>query len=213
MTSRPSSALSEVTPASEMPHGTKRAYQERSTSQLRAKPCIVTPRLTRMPRAAILRSGPFWSARSHTPLRPGHPRGLDPEVATDADQGLLHPAYVVDHLDVVREPDDRVADQLAGAVEGDQAAAVDVDHGSTTGVGRAIAGRGALAGGEDGRVLEQPDGVGDLAGRDPGVDLALCVPGGEVVDGVLAVPALAEDQIAHAPDDIPDDNAAPTKAS
>ncbi len=57
MTSRPSSALSEVTPASEIPQGTKRAYHDRSTSQLSAKPCMVTPWLTRMPSAAILRSG------------------------------------------------------------------------------------------------------------------------------------------------------------
>ena len=160
MTSRPSSALSDVTPASAMPHGTKRAYQERSTSQLSAKPCMVTPRLTRMPRAAILRSGPFVVGAQPHAAAARHPRGLDPEVATDADQGLLHPAYVVDHLDVVRESDDGVADQLAGAVEGDQAAAVDVDHRGTPGIGRAVAGRGALTGGEDGRVLEQPDGVG-----------------------------------------------------
>ena len=71
VTRRPSSWVSEVTPASAMPQGTNRSYQPRSTSQLRAKPCIVTPWLTRMPRAATLRSGPRSSARSQTPLRPG----------------------------------------------------------------------------------------------------------------------------------------------
>jgi hypothetical protein len=41
-----------------------------SGSQLSAKPCIVTPRATRTPIAATLRSGPRSSARTHTPLRP-----------------------------------------------------------------------------------------------------------------------------------------------
>jgi hypothetical protein len=70
-TSRPSSADSEVTPASLMPQGTNRSYQLMSTSQFKAMPCIVTPRETRMPIAPILRSGRSGVARSHTPLRPG----------------------------------------------------------------------------------------------------------------------------------------------
>src|SRR6185437_6035696 len=70
VTWRSSSRLSEVTPASAIPHGTIRSYQLRSGSQFSAKPCNVTPRATRIPIAAILRSGPRWSATSHTPLRP-----------------------------------------------------------------------------------------------------------------------------------------------
>ena len=101
-----------------------------------------TPRLTRMPMAATLRSGrprpDVGSARSHTPLRPGTRAVSTPEVAADADQGLLEAAYVVDDLDVVGQRDDRVADQLAGTVEGDLAAAVDVDHRSAAGVGRPL---------------------------------------------------------------------------
>src|SRR5207237_8159872 len=42
----PSSAVSEVTPASRMPQGTKRSKLLRSQSQLMAKPCWVTPRET-----------------------------------------------------------------------------------------------------------------------------------------------------------------------
>ena len=57
-TSRPSSAESEVTPASRIPHGTIRSNQVLSGSQFRAKPCIVTPLATRIPIAAILRSSP-----------------------------------------------------------------------------------------------------------------------------------------------------------
>ena len=41
-----------------MPQGTNRSYQDRSTSQLSANPCMVTPRLTRMPMAAS-----FWVER------------------------------------------------------------------------------------------------------------------------------------------------------
>ena len=44
---------------------------------------------------------------------------------------------------------------------------------------------GALAGGEDGRVLEEQHGVVPRARDDLGVHLALEVPGGEVVDGVV----------------------------
>ncbi len=49
-----------------MPHGTIRSYAERSGSQFSAKPCIVTPRLTRMPIAATLRA----PSGVQTPLRP-----------------------------------------------------------------------------------------------------------------------------------------------
>ncbi len=63
----PSSADRLVTPASRMPHGTNRLNQSRSQSQFRAKPCMVTPRDTRIPIAAILRSG---CPGTHTPLRP-----------------------------------------------------------------------------------------------------------------------------------------------
>ena len=142
-----------------------------------------------------------------------HARGLDPEVAADPDQGLLDATDVVDDLDVVGQPDDRVADELAGAVEGDQAAAVDVDDGCAARVGRPVAGRCPLAGGEDRRVLEQPDRVGHLVRHDLRVDLALGVPRGEVLDRVVAESALTEDQVAHGSDDSPGVSASPTKAS
>lgn len=69
-TGRLSSAVSDVVPASRMPQGTMASYQPRSQSQLRAKPWVVTPRDTRTPIAAILRSGPRSSAGTQTPLRP-----------------------------------------------------------------------------------------------------------------------------------------------
>jgi hypothetical protein len=69
-TPRPSSAVSEVAPASTIPQGTMLLKADMSGSQLSAKPCMVTPRATRTPMAAIFRSGPRSSARTHTPLRP-----------------------------------------------------------------------------------------------------------------------------------------------
>ena len=147
---------------------------------------MVTPRLTRIPIAAILRSGPRSSARSQTPLRPGTRAVVDAEVGADRDQRLLDAADVVDDLDVVGERDDRVADQLAGTVEGDLAAAVDVDDRRAARVERALVRVGALAGGEHRRVLEQQHGVGGLAGHHRRVHVALEVPGGDVVDGVVA---------------------------
>ena len=79
-----SSRDSEVTPASAIPQGTKRSYQPRSTSQFSAKPCMVTPRLTRMPIAAIFRSGARSSARNQTPLRPGTRAVVTPKSAHTA---------------------------------------------------------------------------------------------------------------------------------
>ena len=70
MTGRPDSADSVVTVASRIPQGTIRSYQDRSQSQFRAKPCMVTPRDTRMPIAPTFRSGLLSVPRSQTPLRP-----------------------------------------------------------------------------------------------------------------------------------------------
>src|SRR4051795_9613352 len=62
----PASMLSVVTPASVIPHGTMPANDVSSQLQLRANPCIATPRATRIPIAATLRS----PSAAHTPLRP-----------------------------------------------------------------------------------------------------------------------------------------------
>ena len=181
-----------MTPASAIPHGTKRSYQERSTSQLSAKPCMVTPRLTRMPIAAILRSGRPVAGLQPDAAAAGDASRGDAEVAADRDQRLLEAAHVVDDEHVVGQRHDRVADQLAGAVEGDLAAAVDLDHRGA--VGGALVRLGALAGGVDGGVLEQQHRVGP-ARDDLGVDRALAVPGLQVVG--RAVGELLEDQFVH----------------
>ena len=133
--------------------------------------------------AATLRSGPRSIGTEPHAAAARDPGRGHAEVAADADQRFLDPAYVVDDLDVVGQGHDRVADQLARTVEGDLAAAVHVDHGGTAGVGGTLVRVGPLAGGEDGWVLEQQHRVGRLVLGHGGVDLALEVPGGDVLDG------------------------------
>ncbi len=111
------------------------------------------------------------------------PAGGHAEIRAGRDQRLLDPSDVIDDVDVLRQGDDRVADQLAGAVEGDLAAAVDVDHRrrSPAVVDRPLVGLGAPARGVDRRVLEQQHRVGARARDARGVQRALALPGGEVV--------------------------------
>ena len=67
-----------VTPASRMPHGTMRSYQDRSQSQFSASPCMVTPRATRAPIAPTFRSG---SPGTQAPLRPATRTAATPNSA------------------------------------------------------------------------------------------------------------------------------------
>ena len=106
--------------------------------------------------------------------------GGQAEVGADLDQHPLQPADVGHHVDRVGQLQDRIADQLAGSMPGDLAAAVDVDH--RRAVARALPGLGAPAGGVDRRVFQQQRGVLDLAGHPLRVQLALPLPGLVVVD-------------------------------
>ena len=78
-----------------------RSNQLRSGLQFSAKPCSVTPCATRMPIAAILRSGASSVPASHTPLRPSTRPASSAEVATDVDEHRFHPAHVRDDVDGV----------------------------------------------------------------------------------------------------------------
>ena len=140
----------------------------------RSRACV-TPRATRMPIAATLRSGPRSSAGTQTPLRPSTRAVASAELGAHVDQHLLDPAHVGDHVDRVGQPHDRVADQLARAVPGDLAAAVDVDH--RRAVERPVRRLGALAGRVDARVLQQQHRVGRRAVRDGLVQPPLLGPG------------------------------------
>ena len=128
------------TPASAMPHGTMRSNADRSGSQLSAKPCIVTPRATRTPIAATLRSGP--RARRPAPRRRCGPSTRTVGSPSSAQTSMSRSSSstdVGDHVDRLRQPHDRVADELARAVPGDAAAPVDVDD--RRAVGRPLPGR------------------------------------------------------------------------
>ena len=78
---RPVWADSVVVPASRMPHGTMRSYQDRSQSAFSANPCMVTPRATRAPMAPTFRSGTLWSPSTQAPLRPATRPVLTPNSA------------------------------------------------------------------------------------------------------------------------------------
>ena len=156
---RPASADSVETAASLSPHGTMRSNQARSLSQFRAKPCIVTPRETRMPIA------PTWIRSAPVPPVPGaagdpdaaaavDPRRGHAEVGAGPDQGLLQGADVGDDIDRLAERDDRVADQLAGTMPGDLAAPVNFDHRRAGIADGTVQRAGPLARGIDRLVLE-----------------------------------------------------------
>ena len=81
-----------------------------------------------MPIAAILRAGRPSPPGTHTPDRPSTRPVLQPERGAHRDQRILKAANEIHHVERLGQPDDRIADQLAGAVPGDLAAAVGVDH-------------------------------------------------------------------------------------
>ena len=156
-TRRPSSADSDVTPASVMPHGTIVANASRSQSQLSAKPCSVVARATRTPMAATLRAGRPSPAGTQTPERPSTRPTCRPTSVQTLISDFLDAPNVIDHVERLGQPDDRVADELARPVPGDLAAAVGVDDRSV--VGRPLVGGGAPSRGVDRRVFEQQQRV------------------------------------------------------
>ena len=154
------SAAREVTSQPSMPQGTMRSNHDRSGSTLRAKPCMVRPRLRRTPMAHSLRRAVDPHARVA-----GEAAGAgQAEVGAHVDHQLL------DAVDVggrgagrVGPGQDRVADELARPVVGDVAAPVGADQGraEVVGVGEDVVERPPQAEGEDVRVLEEEQvGVG-----------------------------------------------------
>src|SRR5699024_5308968 len=109
--------------------------------------------------------------------------GRQPEARAGVDDRVLEGADVGDDVHRRSQPDDRVDDDLAGAVPRDAAAPVDVDDGAavdrTVGPGRALAGR------VDRLVLEDEQRVPGSPGHHLLVDGPLQVPSGLVVDAAL----------------------------
>ena len=132
------------------------------------------------------------------------PRGAQARAGAGPYQRFLDGPHVGDHVDRLAEPDDRVPDQLAGAVPGDLAAPVHLHH------GRARVARGAvqrtrpLPGREHRLMLQQQARVRDLVVHPLPVQLALQLPAAQVGDGLLSAEAEMQvnQLVAHAAHDI-----------
>ena len=108
---------------------------------------------------AVLARRPGRAVAAHPHARAAlDPLGGQAQPGAHGDEGVLQTADVGDDVDRVRQPDQRVADQLAGAVPRDPPAPVDVDDGGA--VGGPVVRVGPLAGGVDGLVLEQQQPAG-----------------------------------------------------
>ena len=120
-------------------------------------------------------------ARDPGPAAARHPDRGHPEIGAGPDHGLFQRPYVGDHVDGLAELHDRVADQLAGPVPGDLAAAVHVDDRCTGIPGRPVRGGRPLARRVHRLVLEQQAAVRNLVGHPPRMDAPLPIPALQVV--------------------------------
>lgn len=118
----------------------------------------------------------------------------DAEGSEGVDDDVFEEAHVVVEVEVVSvERNDGVGDELAGAVEGDVAAAIgfgefDAAELQEGGGGEEVfTGAGVAANGYDGRVFDEDEcagGVGaSVADGDLGVDIELFIPGRLVGEG------------------------------
>ena len=132
------------------------------------------------------------------------PRGAQARAGAGPYQRFLDGPHVGDHVDRLAEPDDRVPDQLAGAVPGDLAAPVHLHHGRARVAYGPVQRTRPLPGREHRLMLQQQARVRDLVVHPLPVQLALQLPAAQVGDGLL--PAEAEMQVnqlvAHAAHDI-----------
>ena len=175
-----------VTSRSVMPQGTIQSKSRRSVVTFSAKPCEVTPCETWTPMAAIFFSGCCRRRCVQTPVQLADALRHHAEVAAGADEDLFEQADVVDRAEVraffagevAAQIDDRIADELAGAVVGDVAAAIDLVELDAALREEFIAGEnvgavGVAAKREDGRMLEQQQRVADEVLLARGDDLLL----------------------------------------
>ena len=98
-----------------------------SVATLRAKPCIVRPPFRRTPMAQILRGFGPVGVDPHARVL-GEPAGVDAEGGERVDDDLLDVADVAGGVELVGDGEDRIADELAGPVVRDVAAAADGDE-------------------------------------------------------------------------------------
>ena len=123
-----------VTLRSVIPQGTIQSKSRRSVVTLSAKPCEVTPCETWTPMAAIFFSRMLPPAMVQTPVSLQMRWAITPKSPAGADQRLFEQANEVDRAEmraffagqIAAQIDDGIADELAGAVVGDIAAAIDL---------------------------------------------------------------------------------------
>ena len=168
VTSRPSSRATLVNGVASRPQARKRANASRSQSTLSAKPWCTTQLSARMPSDAILRS----STQTPTCSRSSPAVGIDAERRERVDHDALEVVRVAPQvLAVVAQVEDRVADELAGAVPGRAPAAIGAQHlPAERAVGGLAAGKlgvgvGGAAERQRRRVLAEHDRVGHGALR------------------------------------------------
>ena len=121
----------------------------------------------------------------------GHPYATAPfdlshcgeaEFATRGHDGRFESTHMFNHIDRIRKSHDGVGHELPGAVPGDFAAAVDVDHRGA--VEWSIERIGASTGRVHRAVFEKQNGVGASTFHNMIVNLALQFPAALVVNGV-----------------------------
>ena len=106
-------------------------------------------------------------------------RGGHSGLADHLDECFFDAAHIIHHVDGVRQLDDGVCHQLAGAVPGDAAAPVHVDDGQP--VRGPVLWLGAFAGCVDAGVFQHDDGVADVAVCPLRRQVGLHVPRREII--------------------------------
>ena len=124
----PVSDAIDVTPRSVNPQGLMRVNHSRSVETFSANPCMVIKREERTPIAQILRGRPPCPrGRIQTPEAPAmRPAAMPYSATVRITASSSVSMYSLSPMPMRSEIEDRIADQLPGAVEGDVAAAVDV---------------------------------------------------------------------------------------
>ena len=134
---RPSSAVSDVTPASEMPHGTiDENADEVAVTVEREAVQRGRPRHPDADRGDLAGRPRRRRPGTHTPDRPSTRPVARPRLAHTAISESSRRRTNFTTSSGCGQADDRIADQLAGAVPGDLAAAVGVDDGVSPSTGR-----------------------------------------------------------------------------
>ena len=160
---RPVSRSIDVTGLSVMPHGTISEKESRSVETFSAKPCVVTAARDVYADGGDLRLRLVRQCVGPDAGQSLDALGRDAIVATDADEHFFQAAHKLHRADVrieAAQVEDGVGDELAGAVKGHVAAAIDLMQldsllGEKLGRGENVLQPRIAAQGDDRRMLQQ----------------------------------------------------------